>query len=348
MNEGSMDTSTWHRCYTTGLHDIIVPEAFSHPAKMSWALAQRIMQHLGEDWPSLSAVVDPMAGVGTVGLAVTYSGYAAILGELEGHFAGLCAENIAKHAERLRALGKPIPLLFRHDARHTPLNSADAIVTSPPFQDVPFSDPTFVQNDGRKDAVRFATYGSHPGQIGNLRAIVTSPPFSPPGAQTTGRGQYVRNSLEYTESGRHKNASPDGDYGKHLGQIGNDAGTDYWSAMAKVYLECARILSPGAPMILVVKGYIRKGEYVDLPMQTAQLIDSCGFDIVHWHNASLVDRESQLGLFGGETRTSRKSFFRRLAEKSGAPPIDVEVVLCAERRSLEDTIKDDEGLPNAH
>lgn len=280
MNEGSMDTSTWHKCYTTGLHDIIVPEAFSHPAKMSWGLVQRIMVHLGEDWPSVRHVVDPMAGIGTVGLAAAYRGYTAILGELEAHFVGLCAENIAKHAERLRALGKPIPLLFRHDAQRMPLNSADAIVTSPPFQYLAFHDATFVQNDGRKDAVRFATYGSHPGQIGN------------------------------------------------------DAGTDYWSAMAKVYLECARILSPGAPMILVVKGYIRKGEYVDLPMQTAQLVDSCGFDVVHWHNASLVDRESQLGLFGGETRTSRKSFFRRLAEKNGAPPIDVEVVLCAERRSL--------------
>ncbi len=68
---------------------------------------------------------------------------------------------------------------------------------------------------------------------------------------------------------------------------------------------------------------------MDLPQQTAEMLECCGFRVVHWHEASLVARESQIGLFGGEERRARKSFFRRLAEKNGAPPIDAEVVLCA-------------------
>ena len=102
--------------------------------------------------------------------------------------------------------------------------------------------------------------------------------------------------------------------------------------MQHVYRECARILAPGAPLILVLKGYVQNKEYVDLPRQTADLLGHCGFRVVHWHEASLQSRESQLGLFGGETRRKRASFFRRLAENNGAPPIHHEVVLCAERR----------------
>jgi hypothetical protein len=105
----------------------------------------------------------------------------------------------------------------------------------------------------------------------------------------------------------------------------------YWQAMQATYLECYRVLAPHGHIILVLKGYIRRGAYVDLPAQTARLLEHCGFRVLHWHEAMLVARESQLGLFGGEHRRERKSFFRRQAEKNGSPPINYEVALCAQK-----------------
>ena len=356
------------------------------PAKMSWALAKRLMAHLRECWPTVTTVCDPMAGVGTVGIAAAYAGYQAVLGELEHDFSVMMAGQtcpgvtkrdwvrfwgksrhkqtiyqwrwcprcrqglpyqhdgripysiahyfqgtLGRHRNTLQALKKPMPVLWRHDARHMPLHGAGAIVSSPPYAQQ-------VHHNGGVDETKFKDanrsigkhyqgglggYGYHPAQLGNLRAVVTSPPFSniEPYQDKAFRLNDGRKALPQGQDG----------YGSHLMQLGNDTGTDYWSAMDQVYRECARILAPVAPMLLVLKGYVQKGQYVDLPQQTAELLEQCGFRVVHWHYASLQSREAQLDIFGGETRRERKSFFRRLAEKNGAPPINHEVVLCAER-----------------
>lgn len=47
------------------------------------------------------------------------------------------------------------------------------------------------------------------------------------------------------------------------------------------------------------------------------------------HHAMLVNETTENGLFGEMTeKKERKSFFRRLAESKGSPPIDYEVILC--------------------
>ena len=40
-----MQVNEWHKCYDEGWKDLIVPEAFSHPAKMSYGLLKRILDH---------------------------------------------------------------------------------------------------------------------------------------------------------------------------------------------------------------------------------------------------------------------------------------------------------------
>jgi hypothetical protein len=66
--------------------------------------------------------------------------------------------------------------------------------------------------------------------------------------------------------------------------------------------------------------------------QWADLCISCGFELVHWHRAWLVeDRGSQHTLFGEveHKQVARKSFFRRLYEsKYPENSIDWEDVLC--------------------
>ena len=42
------EITKWHKCYDDGWKGIIVPEAFSHPAKMSRGLLERILAHAKE------------------------------------------------------------------------------------------------------------------------------------------------------------------------------------------------------------------------------------------------------------------------------------------------------------
>jgi DNA modification methylase len=56
----------WHKCYNGGWKGLIVPEAFGHPAKVAYGLAERIYQHaIKEGWLTEGSVVaDPFGGIG--------------------------------------------------------------------------------------------------------------------------------------------------------------------------------------------------------------------------------------------------------------------------------------------
>ena len=59
-----MKVSTWNNCYRDNWTGLIVPEAFSHPAKFSPGLIKRIFKHCLEQGylQKGSIVVDPFAG----------------------------------------------------------------------------------------------------------------------------------------------------------------------------------------------------------------------------------------------------------------------------------------------
>jgi DNA methylase len=82
---------TWHGCYSTGWQRLISPESFSHPAKFSRTLIQRIYQHLlteGLLAPG-DTVLDPFGGVGLGGLDAALSGIRWLGVELEPRFCAL-------------------------------------------------------------------------------------------------------------------------------------------------------------------------------------------------------------------------------------------------------------------
>lgn len=104
----------------------------------------------------------------------------------------------------------------------------------------------------------------------------------------------------------------------------------FWSAAREIMQQCYQIIPPGGVAIWVVKSFVRDKKIIDFPDQWRQLGEACGFESIEWIRAWLVeDRGAQFDLDGGlnHKTVERKSFFRRLAEKKGSPPIDFEVVL---------------------
>lgn len=91
--------------------------------------------------------------------------------------------------------------------------------------------------------------------------------------------------------------------------------------------------SLGGVLAVVVKDYVAKGKRVPLCDDTARLLEHCGFVVIERIHAMLVSETTHGDLFNGETtkKTSRKSFFRRLAEANGSPEINFEEVIVAQK-----------------
>ena len=76
----------WTNCYDGSWKDVIVPEAFSHPAKMSYGLLKRILDHAGAWLNKGDVIVDPFGGIGSTGILGAYEGYQVVCVELEQDF----------------------------------------------------------------------------------------------------------------------------------------------------------------------------------------------------------------------------------------------------------------------
>jgi hypothetical protein len=115
------------------------------------------------------------------------------------------------------------------------------------------------------------------------------------------------------------------------GNIGNDAGEDFWSA-ARIIVEQVYItLRPGGHVCWVVKDFVKKGQVVPFCDQWRRLCEAVGFETLHEHHAELIRHNGTSHTLDGEEvkhLKSSKSFFRRVAESHGSPAIDFEVVYC--------------------
>jgi hypothetical protein len=78
----------WYGCYSEGWGSRLTSEAFQHPAKVSYGLAVRIIEHMLEQgWlrPG-DTVLDPFAGIGGFALPLMAAGCHFVGVELERHF----------------------------------------------------------------------------------------------------------------------------------------------------------------------------------------------------------------------------------------------------------------------
>lgn len=243
-----MKTTNWHGCYADGWRDLLVPEAFGHPAKFSYGLIQRIIRSgLARGfWGPGSLIGDPFAGVACGGLVAAYHGLRWLGEELEQTFVDLGNQNIQKHRPRYEAAGDPVPVLVQGDSRQfaSIVGQCEAIVTSPPYaeslhlNESPEIQEARMRAKGQHEAIAKASrggkfvsdsnagYGHTPGQIGSLKAgeldaVVTSPPY----AESIGN----ENAIDYSKAQdptTSRKGSPardalGGSYGSTEGNIGN-------------------------------------------------------------------------------------------------------------------------------
>jgi hypothetical protein len=232
---------------------------------------------------------------------------------------------------------------------------ADSVVTSPPYAESNVSalDPASAsggqgnafRRTGKgpraRDAMRCENYGTAEGSVGNLPAgdagaVVTSPPWE----DSLDRGTVTKSErIRYARDHGIVNAehvSPidvgharQGDYGTAPGQVGALRQETYWSAMAVIWRQAFLALCPNGVLCCVIKDFVRAKKRVPLCDQTWRLLLSLGFLPVGRVRCLLSEETREPSLFGGEVikTTSRKSFFRRLAEGKGSPAIDAEEIL---------------------
>lgn len=120
-------------------------------------------------------------------------------------------------------------------------------------------------------------------------------------------------------------------YGDTDGNLGSEPGNDFWLSARVIVEQVYQVLAPGAHAVWVVKDYVKGGKRVPFCDQWRQMCEAVGFTTLHEHHAMLVRHNGTSVTLEGEIiehKTESKSFFRRLAEKKGSPPIDYEVVYC--------------------
>lgn len=223
----------------------------------------------------------------------------------------------------------------------------DVILTSPPYIDSlekPSGiDPTKSKHTGGPHSQMNASnlrYGEENGQLaampaGEADGLVTSPPWESTNLTTD---EKFMAQVEQDQRAGSRLQPGLGEYGDTPGQIGTQSGDTFWSAARIIVAECFEILKPGSVAVFVTKRFVRDKKIVQFSDQWRQLCESCGFELVEWVKAWLIeDRGIQYDLWGGKEKREikRMSFFRRLhASKYPHLSIDWEDVLIFKKRDL--------------
>ena len=335
----------WYGCYDGSWQSApLVAEAYAHPAKVSFNLAERIYRHmLAEGWLAPGdVVVDPFGGIGG------FAFHAALYGmhwrgvELEQKFVDLGGQNLELWRNRYAAHfpGYGSARLVQGDSRRLVdvLREAGAVVSSPPYSE------TRIDGNGDEGASGLrdedgnylrgaegwqkrkelgARYGGDPANLGNMPAgVVSSPPFEASvGNLPTADSAFWQKRQETWGSRVASQRRIEIDtqtYGSTPGNIGNNTGDTFWSAAALIIAQCYDILKPGGYAAWVTGDFVRNKKRVPFGEQWLALCESVGFEPVMWATAWKAESHGeQLDIFGNghEQGKTKVSFFRRLANQ---------------------------------
>ena len=220
--------------------------------------------------------------------------------------------------------------------------NVDMVVSSPPYAEAQTGGGIFAAMRGKGNyklttnlpgsCYQPAEHGKSKENLGNLKSgdvdcVLGSPPYEK--AETGGKIPKDK----YPQIGGKIFGYRQEHQGCSKGQLGQDKGDTFWQAAKIIVEQCFQILKPGGHAIWVVKSFVRNKKIVDFPGDWQRLCESVGFKTVCIHHAMLVKETKHQTLFGHTEvkRKERKSFFRRLAESKGSPPVNFECVLCMEK-----------------
>jgi hypothetical protein len=217
----------------------------------------------------------------------------------------------------------------------------DAAIMSPPF-----AGNSGGRGDASREGIDAALFDRHQGAMvggigaadnGNLAAmqardndldaVIISSPFED--------STVCQDKTFWINDGRKTPPQGQVGYGTSPGQLGADSGDTFWSAARLILEQCHQQLALGGVAVFVTKDFVKNGRRMEFSQQWARLCVAVGFEPLAHFRAWLVEESAGQYNTGGElvTKTkSRKSFFRRLAEKNGSPSIDHEDVLIFQKQ----------------
>ena len=169
----------------------------------------------------------------------------------------------------------------------------DSVITSPPYEQA--QNGGGIAKKGHYDDPGLAQRAYSDRAMG-IDAVVTSPPYE--GSAVGGNGgeltlkrmrkgvadgqTFSRRSTDYVKSGNWISPPYTMDT-QNQGNLGNLKGPAFWEAVTAVFQECQRVLRPGGNFVIISKGCIRDGQYVDLPGQFKSTMEGLGFELRdHW------------------------------------------------------------------
>ena len=209
----------------------------------------------------------------------------------------------------------------------------EGVVSSPPFESSLESQDRSFQAKARPGrTIQCAEYGDAEGQLGAMRGgfegAVSSPPYEASRVDNEFQRQANDPAFPIASVPEHIDSYGAGSTRRTIESIDT-----FWSAARTIVEQVYAALVPGGHAVWVTKAFVRNGERVDFPGQWRQLCEAVGFVTLHEHHAMLIEQHgTQLGFFEDDHLvTERKSFFRRLAESKGSPPIDWETVWCMQK-----------------
>lgn len=239
----------WERCYNLSWSGLIVPESFSHPAKFSRGLINRIYEHALEmrwvergDW-----VLDPFGGVALGAVNALCFGLNWVGVELEEKFVKLGQQNIDRWVKRFRGWdGLGTARIVQGDSRRIGkiLEEVDLVISSSPYAHNRFDggEESLKQRQGysRGYSARGGYAENSPGNLANLKegsidAVISSPPYeetlSNPSKKVefTGVGGPIH-PLNYSHS---------------PSNLGNTSGDTFWAASREIVQGCYDLLRSG-------------------------------------------------------------------------------------------------------